>query len=65
MKRSVYLLIALSFLLAQCKKEPLPTTPPIASFKVQPENGLTTTVFQFNASETKATDARDTILFLR
>ncbi len=65
MKRTVFLLIAISLLVVGCDKDPVPTTPPIAAFKVQPENGLTTTVFQFNATETKATDDRDTILFLR
>lgn len=51
--------------LTQCIKEQLPKTPPVAAFKIAPASGLTTQIFQFDASDSKATIAGDTILFIR
>ncbi len=51
--------------LTQCKEEEVPKTPPVADFKIAPANGLTTTVFGFDISASKATNAADTILFTR
>lgn len=51
--------------LTSCVKEEIAKTPPIASFKLAPASGQTTTIFQFDAVESKATNAGDTILFIR
>jgi len=68
MKISVHRLAPLVFVLsflAGCEEDPVPQTPPEASFKVSPANGLTTTIFQFDATATQATMEDDTLLFLR
>ncbi|MFA5815566.1 MAG: FISUMP domain-containing protein [Bacteroidales bacterium] len=51
--------------LTHCLKEEITKTPPVAAFKLAPASGLTTTIFQFDAIESKATNANDTILFIR
>lgn len=51
--------------LTLCKKEDISKTPPLAAYKLIPANGLSTTVFQFDATESKATSSGDTILFIR
>jgi uncharacterized protein (TIGR02145 family) len=50
---------------SRCKKDDIVKTPPVGAFKLSPANGLTTTLFQFDASESKATIPTDTILFIR
>ncbi|MFA6128146.1 MAG: FISUMP domain-containing protein [Bacteroidales bacterium] len=66
-KQIRYLLILPLFIagLTQCNKEEIIRTPPIAAFKLPIPNGLTTTIFQFDATESKATNIDDTILFIR
>jgi len=59
---AVAVLAIISF---QCKKEEVIQTPPVADFRITPGNGVTTTVFQFNATTSKTTNPGDTILFLR
>jgi uncharacterized protein (TIGR02145 family) len=51
--------------LTQCKDDETIKTPPVASFKLTPTSGLTTTVFSFDVSASKATNTGDTILFIR
>jgi uncharacterized protein (TIGR02145 family) len=51
--------------LTQCNDKEITSTPPVASFKLNPANGLTTTIFAFDASASKATNASDTMLFIR
>ena len=61
-----FLLAALTIAgFTRCKKDEIIKTPPVASFKMNPANGLTTTIFQFDASASKSTVATDTILFIR
>lgn len=61
-----FLLLALVVAgLSQCKEDEIPRTPPVAAFKLAPATGLTTTIFQFDATDSKATTADDTILFIR
>lgn len=65
--QTIYLLVLAVAIavLTQCGKENLPKTPPVAAFKASPANGLTTTIFQFDATDSKATNTDDTILFIR
>jgi uncharacterized protein (TIGR02145 family) len=63
--RYLFLLILAISTLTRCTKEVVPKTPPVAAFSVSPTNGLTTTIFQFDASLSKATAAGDTLLFIR
>ncbi len=51
--------------LTQCVEKETTQTPPVAAFKLAPAAGLTTTIFQFDANESKATNTDDTILFIR
>jgi len=51
--------------LTQCTDKEVSSTPPVAAFKLVPAGGLTTTVFNFDATDSKATNAGDTILFIR
>ena len=61
-----FLIIVLVFSgLTQCGEKEIIRTPPMAAYKLNPTGGLTTTIFSFNASESKATNANDTILFIR
>lgn len=67
-KAEAFLIIPFALLIVLftgCDKETTLSTPPVAFFKLSPANGLTTTVFQFDAKETKATQEGDTLLFLR
>jgi uncharacterized protein (TIGR02145 family) len=52
-------------LFAGCRKEEQPATPPVASFKITPANGLTTTTFVFDASASKGMNVSDSLLFIR
>lgn len=54
-----------SLFLVRCKKDEVIPTPPVASFTIAPGNGQTTTIFQFDAVNSKTTNPGDTILFLR
>jgi len=60
-----FLILALVAGLAQCGKDEVAKTPPVASFKLSPEIGVTTTIFQFDATATLATSTTDTMLFIR
>ncbi len=51
--------------IVQCKKEDTVKTPPVAAFKINPASGLTTSLFTFDVSDSKATNVGDTILFFR
>lgn len=51
--------------LTQCTEKEVPSTPPVAAFKLSPASGLTTTIFNFDATESKATNTGDTLLFIR
>jgi len=48
-----------------CDEDPAPYTPPIGSFSVNPGQGATTTVFQFDGSQTRDTSRQETALFYR
>jgi uncharacterized protein (TIGR02145 family) len=65
--QSKYIVIAALSIagLSHCVKEEEPKTPPIASFKLAPSTGLTTTIFNFDASASQATNEDDTMLFIR
>ncbi|MDD4645206.1 MAG: FISUMP domain-containing protein [Bacteroidales bacterium] len=63
--RYIPLLVLALTVLVQCDKDEVNSTAPLASFKLSPSSGLTTTTFQFDASASKATSAGDTLLFIR
>jgi len=69
MKRFPIIILSLTILLfvflVQCRKDEIIKTPPVAAFKLSPSTGLTTTLFQFDATDSKATNTDDTILFIR
>ena len=51
--------------LSQCGEKEIPQTPPVAAYKLAPASGLTTTLFHFDATGSKSTNAADTMLFIR
>jgi uncharacterized protein (TIGR02145 family) len=51
--------------LTRCDEKETISTPPVAAFKLSPASGLTTDTFDFDASESKATNPADTLLFIR
>lgn len=61
----LFTLVAVSTFFIRCDKEPVIKTPPVAKFTVSPANGLTTTVFMFDATGSVSTNEEDTMLFIR
>lgn len=63
--RYILFLVLAAAGLTTCDEKETTSTPPVAAFKLSPATGLTTNIFQFDATESKATTASDTLLFIR